>query len=310
MNDRDRKTSAPRGALTALACALLLTSLAGCGGLGLPGAGDPDPAPDRYPPETAVTGEIVRVDTADREIEINDGGRRHVIVYEAATPVYFEGRTYQPENLERGDVIRARVIDDRYGTLTTDRIDVVESVQARGGYGDSADDPYDDPYGDDRYADITGEIDRVDADRREIVVRASGGDRLIAYDDRTRVVYQGREYEPENLERGDLVEIATTTAGTSRYALAERIEVTRSVQDRTGYDDRPAGEQVAGTVDWVDRRRGEFGLRTDRDTLTVELPFDATEATRDRFSRLDRGDYVRIEAEELERTRLELVRFL
>lgn len=314
MNDRDRKTSAPRGALSALgalACALLLISLAGCGGLGLPGTGNPDPAPDRYPPESAVTGEIVRVDTAEREIEINDGGRRHVVVYEASTPVYFEGRTYQPENLERGDVIRARVIDDRYGTLTTDRIDVVESVQSRGGgYGDPADDPYDDPYGDDRYADVTGEIDRVDPDRREIVVRASDGDRLIAYDDRTRVVYQGREYEPENLERGDLVEIETTSASTSRYTLAERIEVTRSVQDRTGYDDRPAGDQVSGTVDWVDRRRGEFGLRTDRDTLTVELPFDATEATRDRFSRLDRGDYVRIEAEELERERLVLVRFL
>lgn len=310
MTDPNRKTSAPRGALVALACAALLVSFAGCGGLGLPGTSDPEP--ERYPPETAVTGEIVRIDTTDREIEIDDAGRRHVVIYETTTPVYFEGRTYQPENLERGDVIRARVRDDRYGTLTTDRIDVVESVQSRGDSRDPyEDDPYeDDPY-DDRVAELSGEIDRVDTDRREIVIRTRSGDRLIAYDDRTRVVYQGREYEPENLERGDLVEIDTTTTSTSRYTLAERIEVTRSVQDRTGYDDdSPAGEQVSGTVDWVDRSRGEFGLRTDRDTLTVEVPFDAEAATRDRFNRLDRGDYVRIEVEELERTRLELVRFL
>ncbi len=309
MTDPNRKTSAPRGALVALACAALLVSFAGCGGLGLPGTSNPEP--ERYPPETAVTGEIVRIDTTDREIEIDDAGRRHVVVYETTTPVYFEGRTYQPENLERGDVIRARVIDDRYGTLSTDRIDVVESVQSRGDYGDPyEDDPYeDDPY-DDRVGDLSGEIDRVDTDRREIVVRTSGGDRLISYDDRTRVVYEGREYEPENLERGDRVEIETTTASGSRYVLAERIDVTRSVQDRTGYDDDPAGGRVSGTVDWIDPRRGEFGLRTDRDTLTVEVPFTATEATRDRFSRLERGDYVRIEAEELERARLELVRFL
>jgi hypothetical protein len=293
--------------LLALACALAVAGgLTACGGIGLPGSGGP--APDPYPEETAVTGEVLRVDTSDREIEIDDAGRRHVIAYATTTPVYWEGRSYQPSDLERGDVIRARVVEDRYGTLTTDRIDVVESVQSRtGGY---EDDPYEDPRYDDRVGDLSGEIDRVDTERREIVVRTSAGDRLIAYDDRTRVVFQGRDYEPANLERGDLVEVDTTTSRDSRYALATRIDVTRSVQDRTGYDDRPGAEQLAGTVDWVDRRRGEFGLRTDRDTLTVEVPFDAATDTRDRFSRLDQGDYVRIEAEELDRERLALVRFL
>lgn len=299
MIDRTRK-------LLALVCALAAAgALAGCGGIGLPGTGGPPPTD--YPEETAVTGEVVRVDTADRRIEIDDAGRRHTVVYATTTPVYWEGRTYEPTDLERGDVIRVRVVEDRYGTLTTDRIDVVESVQSRdGGY----DDPYDDDPHDDRVGDLSGEIDRVDTDRREIVVRTSTGDRLITYDDRTRVFYQGREYEPANLERGDQVEIDTATSSGTRYALATRVDVTRSVQDRTGSDDRPGAQRVEGTVDWVDRRRGEFGLRTDRDTLTVEVPFDAASATRDRFSQLDRGDYVRIEAQELERTRLELVRFL
>ena len=315
MTDRTRNASAPRPfpgrGLLALACALVIAGgLTACGSIGLPGSGGP--APDPYPEETAVTGEVLRVDTADREIEIDDAGRRHVITYATTTPVYWEGRSYQPSDLERGDVIRARVVEDRYGTLTTDRIDVVESVQSRGGYDD---DPYDDdPRSDDRrpdqIGDLSGEIDRVDTERRELVVRTSAGDRLIAYDDRTRVVYQGQDYEPANLERGDLVEIDTTSSRDSRYALATRIDVTRSVQDRTGYDDRPGAERLAGTVDWVDRRRGEFGLRTDRDTLTVEVPFDAADATRDRFGRLDRGDSVRIEVEEIERGRFALVRFL
>jgi hypothetical protein len=302
MSDRSSKLLAPLCALLALASAGLL---AGCGSFGLPGTGGSSPPPS-YPQETVVTGQVVRVDTARREIEIDDSGRREVVVYDASTPVYFEGRSYDPADLERGDVIRARVADDRYGTLTTDRIDVVESVKSRGG----SDDPYDDR-GSDRVGDLSGEIDRVDTDRREIVVRTASGDRLIAYDARTRVTYQGQEYKPENLEQGDEVRIDTTTATGSRYALAERIDVTRSVQDRGGYDDRSgAAEQVAGTVDWIDARRGEFGLRTDRETLTVEIPFDATTATRDRFSRLDRGEYVRIEAEELDRARLALVRFL
>ena len=304
-----------RRTLTLFSLAWLLAVaglLAGCGGIGLPGTNTPPPRD--YPDEVTVTGEVVRVDTSRREIEIDDSGRRETVVYQANTPVYWEGRSYEPTDLERGDVIRARLIDDRYGARTTDRIDVIESVQSRDG---GWDDPYedDDPFDpDDRVTDLSGEIDRVDTDRREIIVRTPSGDRLVVYDERTEVIYQGQRYEPANLERGDLVEVDTTTTSSSRYALAERIEVTTSVQDRTDYDDGvglPGDvERLSGTVDWIDRRAGEFGLRIDRSTVTVEIPFDASDSTRDRFSRLREGESVRIEAEELERTRLSLLRFL
>lgn len=309
MTDLARSDRALPRALLFLALAGMLAGgglLAGCGGLGLPGTGDPDPG-QRYPSETAVTGEVVRVDTGARRIELDDAGRRHTVAYETTTPVYFEGRTYSPSDLERGDIIRARVTDDRARIPVADRIDVVESVRS----GPARDGGYDDPAGA-VHADVSGEIDRVDPDRREIVVRTSRGDQLVTYDDRTRVFYQGREYEPVNLERGDLVEIDTATRSGSRYAVAERIDVTQAVQDRTDYRDDPyaTGRQLSGTVDWIDARRGEFGLRTDRETVTVEVPFDAANATRDRFTRLQRGDRIRVEVEERDRSRVELIQFL
>lgn len=202
---------APTTKTLAAPLALLLLAALGCGSIGLPGGGTPAPAPAPADQEV-IAGDVSHVDTAQQEIEIDDRGRRHIVRYDRSTRVLYEGREYRPEALERGDVVRVRVEEGRFGGLYADQVDVVESVQ------DRQDDPYDDRHGQDR---------------------------------------------------------------------------------------------LTGTVEWIDARRGEFGLRTDdREMVTVEVPFDARDSTRSRFAALDRGDYVRIEAESVERGRVELVRFL
>lgn len=298
-----------RSKILAPAFALLLLAGLGCGTIGLPGGGG-TPAP---PPveEDVITGEVARVDTSKRQIEIDDRGRRHVAGYDGGTRVLYEGRDYRPEDLERGDVVRVRVDESRYGDLYAERVDVVESVRARG------DDPYDRPR-DDRYGDVTGEVSAVDTTRREIRVDTAQGVRTVEYGTRTPVYYRGETYRPENLEPGDEVRVTVSDRG-----LAESIQVTRSVQERTGEvgrdpsgddrsgEDRYGADRLTGTVEWIDQRRGQFGLRTEaRELVTVEVPFDARGPVRDQFAALDRGDYVRIEAEDVERGRVELVRFL
>jgi hypothetical protein len=286
-----------------LPCALLLALAAGCAGIGLPGGGPstPPPAADRV-----VTGEVAWVDAGNQELEVQHRTGRLQARYDANTRVTYQGQEYRPENLEPGDVVRMEVVGSGYENVYVQRIEVTESVQTR----DDRTDPDDRSDPDDRYGDrsVSGEVDRVDTQRREIVIDTSRGDEVVRYDDRTRVVYRGEDYRPENLERGDQVrvEIADT-----REAYADTIEVTRSVQERQGGDPRDGSGSYTGTVEWIDERRGEFGLRTDsRGTLTVEIPFDARDSVRDEFARLDRGDFVRIEADPLERDRLALVRFL
>lgn len=290
--------------ILALPYTLLLLAAAGCAGMGLPGTRSPAPTP---PPvqEDVVTGEVTSVDTARDEISIDDRGRRYTVGYDSRTRVLYEGREYRPEDLERGDVVRARVNEDRSGRLYADRVDVVESVQAR-----RDDDPYDDRH-ETPSGDLVGEVERVDTARREIRLTTSHGLHVIEYDSRTSVYYQGETYRPENLEPGDEVRIDVSARG-GETPLAESIEVTRSVQDGSGTArSRYGADRVSGTVEWIDPRRGEFGLRTDeRDLLTVEIPFDAEQALRDGFTALDRGDYVRVEVNEVEPDRFELVRFL
>lgn len=283
--------------------ALLLAAAVGCGGIGLPGGGGGTTTPPDA--EQEISGEVSWVDPDDRELEVQHRTGRVVARFDADTRVYYQGREYRPENLEPGDVVRMQVVGSGYQNVYARRIDVVESVQSR-------DDRYDP---DDEYADrhLSGEVERVDTSRREVLIETSTGDRVVAYDDRTRVLYQGKQYRPENLERGDVVRVEVLD-GRDRVPHAETIEVTQALQDRqAGTDpyDRTDSERITGTVEWIDERRGEFGLLTDRrETVTVEIPFDAETSVRDRFARLDRGDYVRIEADVLDRERVELLRFL
>lgn len=228
--------------LAAVALAAALT--AACGSIGLPdilgGGGDGDTRTSGD--VTTVRGTVERVDVSARQIVIdgdatynlrNGGGDTLVLDYDSGTSVVFEGRSYDPADLERGDRIVAEV-DDTGNRLVAERIEVTHDVT--GGVG-SVDD-------DDRWAtDLRGTVRSIDTYARTIQLDRSGyassfttypggapaGDVVTVYYDADTVVeYQGRFYGPDSLERGDVVDVEVMENG-SRL-MAEEISLVRDVR--------------------------------------------------------------------------------
>jgi hypothetical protein len=267
------------GFLAPLAAAALL---AGCGSVGI---GDPYPGryPDRYPdrdPNGAygyddradeLRGTVASVNTRDRLIYIDREGDEYrndlrnddaedtaVFSYTESTVVRYQGQTFRPQDLERGDRIQASV--DRNGNrLIAQDIEVLYDV-SRGtgspGYdprrdgprgGDSrGDDPGrydprdDDSRDGDLATDLRGTVRSIDLRSRTLEIERSGyGSRgfssgtrpgpsddviVVRYDAGTTVRFQGRAYSPENIERGDEVRIQAARDRDGRL-LAQEIVV-------------------------------------------------------------------------------------
>lgn len=85
-------------------------------------------------------------------------------------------------------------------------------------------------------SDVEGTVTRIDARDQRIdldvyqvnQLRESRPDSSIYYDERTVVVFQGKRYEPADLERGDVIEADGANVG-GRYVASE-IRVVRNVR--------------------------------------------------------------------------------
>jgi hypothetical protein len=203
-----------------------------------------------------VQGTVERVSTRDRYIVVdpeddntryglrNEGsGNGDVIVYfDDRTPVQYQGRTFQPADLEPGDRVRVNV--ERSGDrLMAEQIQVLYDTTGGTGdrygdntYGNNGTNDTNGAYGNngngtyDRYNDLRGTVRNVDIRNRTVEVERSqsgtlgrGDIVLVRYDTNTTVEFQGQRYTPENLERGDVVEITTRNSGGS--LLAQQIVV-------------------------------------------------------------------------------------
>ena len=83
-----------------------------------------------------VVGEVRRIDTRNREIQLRtDAGRSVDVRYDNRTSVTYRQKNYDVTNLEPGDYIAMRTERDRDGRLYTDQVTVRESAQDRGGKG-------------------------------------------------------------------------------------------------------------------------------------------------------------------------------
>lgn len=223
--------------LTALVVAALLT---GCGSTGVGdilGGGrdtsstdrsnDPYNDRDRYGDNvTDVRGTVESVDTLNRRIVVDNadttyrsnlrnGDEELVLYYDDRTTVAFEGRTYRPEDLERGDRIEADV-EQSGSRLLAQQIDVVYDATG----GDSGSQGV---LGSDARSDeVRGVVRYINTRDRTLEVEPTSGYRsttgrsnmiVVHYDTQTIVEYQGRRYQPENLEQGDEVEIEIRDQG-------------------------------------------------------------------------------------------------
>ena len=254
--------------LAALAAAACLTACGSSGVpdiLGGPGSsnrGDNSRYDDRY---TDVRGTVDRVDTVSRRILVTresdtnylrngSEGRQVALYYDDRTTVAYEGQTFRPEDLENGDRIEANIAESGDRLVAQDIQVLYDSSSGdsrqgdnRGGY---RDDPnYRDQQGyrtDDRRSDfLRGTVRYVDTRARTLEIEPSSGsgysdrsstsnrynDRVVVhYDSGTTVEYQGRSYQPGNLERGDIVEIDLSNAN-SGTLMAKQITV---IESQTG----------------------------------------------------------------------------
>ena len=153
-------------------------------------------------------------------------------------------------------------------------------------------------------SEVYGEVRGIDTQRQYIQIQTQNGQvGNVYFDNRTRVVYQNQEYPVTALERGDEIGLRVQQ-DQSGNAYTDYIQVTRSVQDRGGglgsggvYDNGGAGDYrtatVQGTVQWVDVNQGRFAVRTNNQTVTVQMPYSPSYSADQRFRRLRQGESVR-----------------
>lgn len=80
-----------------------------------------------------LVGEVRRVDTRNRQIELrSESGRNVQVRYDNATRVVYRQREFAVSNLEPGDYVAMRAQEDRDGRLYADYITVREAAQDRG----------------------------------------------------------------------------------------------------------------------------------------------------------------------------------
>jgi hypothetical protein len=137
---------------------------------------------------------------------------------------------------------------------------------------------------------IRGTVDYVDSNNRAIYLTNvsnyntnlangsnNGSSVRVTYDDRTSVVFQGQNHRPEDLERGDEVEISVSQSGST--LMADAVTVIRDVSQASGstYPNNTPNNSgsytttIRGTVRSVDTARRTMQLdRGYNNTVTVE----------------------------------------
>jgi hypothetical protein len=166
---------------------------------------------------------------------------------------------------------------------------------------------------------VHGRVEGVQTRLHTIQLRRDNGRPVaVHYDGRTEVVSEGgQRVRPESLDRGDYVTMRVSRNSRGRL-YARNVNVRhearevyrgdrdrRSVPDRRRDDDRYEDRRdrrddryderaVEGRVERVDRSGRRFQLRSERGTVWVTVPSNASRGVRDRFQRLREGDRVSV----------------
>jgi Domain of unknown function (DUF5666) len=307
------------GTLVALATALLLLSACGSTGGDIFGGGSNGTYSD------TIHGTVDYVDVNARAIDLvnvsgysnnlrngTSNGNRVRVYFDNRTSVSYQGRSYRPEDLERGDEIDLRV-NQNGNELIASAVTVVRDVAENGGsYPNNSSSGSYPSYG----STVRGTVRNVDTSRRTIEVDTGGSTVLLDYDNSTPIRHGGRNYNAADLERGDEIDVRITDLGRGRYR-ADDITVTRSISDG-GYSNGSSGNSsssyatVRGTVRNVDTSRrtieleqaswlnGFNGGSRAPSTLVVQYDANATIENGGRsypINGLERGDVIEVQVD-------------
>ena len=214
-----------------------------------------------------LRGTVDSVDTGTRSVYLRDvsGYNRSMlssgsgdsvrVYYDDRTPVSYQGQSYRPEDLERGDVVSVRV-DESGNSLVAESMTVISDVSS--GSSSSTFPSYGSA--------IRGTVRYIDTSRRTIEVdRGNGSVMTVDYDVNTPVSYNNQTYRVADLERGDEIDIQVRDLGSGRY-VAQQINVVRNVSSGSGvYGSGTTSTQsatVRGTVRYVDTSRRTLELES------------------------------------------------
>lgn len=225
--------------------AMALLVLAGCGSMG--DIYGNNPYPNRsYNNEVRGTvdyvdlnnGSIVltNVNGYDPMLSSSGSGNSVRVYYDNQTAVQYQGQTYRPQDLDRGDEVAVRVSQSGNRLIADSMTVTYNATNASSSYPNST-------YPNDRSRNsstIRGTVRYIDTAARTIQFEqtswVTGFNRntntsmlTLSYDSNTGVDVSGQLYPVTNLERGDVVEVQAQDLGNSGL-LAQRITLIRDVR--------------------------------------------------------------------------------
>lgn len=257
---------------------------------------------------TEIRGTVDSVDLNSGSIDLTNvsgnnsmlssgGGSTARVFFDNRTSVDYNGRSYRPEDLERGDQVAARV-DQSNNRLYATSMSVLYDARTRSS----------DPYG----TTVHGRVRSVDTSRRTITLDDGyGRTTTVQYSTNTPVTYNGQNYSPADLETGDEIDVRVDNLGGGQYA-ARDISVTRSVSSNGGYGSTTQST-IRGTVRYVDTNRRTIELdsvsatnfnRGSGSTGTFIVQYDPNTQVNVQgqlypVSGLERGDIIEVQVDNL-----------
>jgi len=200
-----------------------------------------------------IRGTVDSVDTRSQSIyltnvtgyntNLNTGRSSSVrVYYDNRTTLNYQGQSYRPDQLERGDEVTVNV-DQSGNQLIAQSMDV--TYNTRGGMASGSSGTYGYPSStypsSSQYSTIRGTVRNVDTVNRTIELdnpnwisgfrtnTTSSNRFVVRYDPNASVDYNGQMYPLTNLERGDVVDVQLQDLGNSNY-VAQRLVLVRNVR--------------------------------------------------------------------------------
>jgi hypothetical protein len=245
---------------------------------------------------------IVLTNTSGYTTNLSSGGGNSVRVYfDNNTTVAYNGQTFRPENLDRGDQVDINVRQSG-NQLYADTMTVTYNANPNGTNSGV--------YASGNYS---GTVRYVDTTRRTIQIdRGSGSYATVDYDPNTTVIYNGRSYMPADLEVGDQITIYTRDIG-GGHMVASNIDVTRSMT--SGGTSSSNYATIRGTVRSINTYNRTIDLEqtsyisgflpgsgSRSSVITVQYDTNArvnASGSMQPISGLERGDTIEIQAQDL-----------
>lgn len=241
--------------LTAAGFALLLLAACSSAGMGDIFGGGNDSSYARE-----IRGTVDYVDTSSRSVVLTNvsgtnmlsggsSGSSVRVYYDDRTSVEYQGRSYRPSDLERGDQVAVRVDQSGNNLIAESMVVTYNSASGIGNSGGSYN------------STVTGTVRSINTSSRSIEIdRGYGSTTWVEYDTSTPVYFNNQTYRPADLERGDQVEIRVRDLGSGRL-LAQDMTVIRSVSGSTG-GSSSSYATLRGTVRSIDTVRRTIQLES------------------------------------------------